>query len=250
MQGSFAAAQLCTAMLWGRFSDRGGRKRILLIGLSGTTISCLGFGFSRNFYQALMCRMLGGALNGNVGVMRTMISEIVREKKFQSRAFLILPMVANIGSIIGPMIGGITSDPAGNVPEIFGGNWFLEKFPYAPPNLISAIFLSCAAMAVFLGLEEVRFSTNTIYNVLTKSRHTKVMLTRKISVLRSAAKSFQPSAASSEVRRKATNHLQLRNPSVPTATLSNMIPTPNHENGLHHATRTNFPSVASLLTTS
>jgi hypothetical protein len=28
--------------------------------------------------------MLGGALNGNVGVMRTMISEIVREQKYTS----------------------------------------------------------------------------------------------------------------------------------------------------------------------
>jgi MFS family permease len=81
MQGAFAAAQLCTAMLWGRFSDRGGRKRILLIGLSGTMLSYLGFGFAQAFWQALIFRMLGGALNGNVGVMRTMISEIVREKK-------------------------------------------------------------------------------------------------------------------------------------------------------------------------
>lgn len=81
MQGAFAAAQLCTAMLWGRFSDGGGRKRVLLVGLSGTMLSCLGFGFSKTFYQALVFRMLGGALNGNVGVMRTMISEIVREKK-------------------------------------------------------------------------------------------------------------------------------------------------------------------------
>ncbi|PBP19046.1 major facilitator superfamily transporter [Diplocarpon rosae] len=154
MQGSFAAAQLCTAMLWGRFSDGGGRKRVLLIGLTGTMISCLGFGFSRTFWQALVFRMLGGALNGNVGVMRTMISEIVREKKYQSRAFLILPMVANIGSIVGPMMGGLTSDPAGNYSDWFGGNWFLEKFPYSPPNLISAVFLCCAALAVFFGLEE------------------------------------------------------------------------------------------------
>ncbi|KAK6584110.1 hypothetical protein PZA11_003840 [Diplocarpon coronariae] len=154
MQGSFAAAQLCTAMLWGRFSDGGGRKRVLLIGLSGTMISCLGFGFSRTFRQALIFRMLGGALNGNVGVMRTMISEIVREKKYQSRAFLILPMVANIGSMVGPIMGGLTADPAGNYPDWFGGNWFLEQFPYSPPNLISAVFLSCAALAVFFGLEE------------------------------------------------------------------------------------------------
>lgn len=81
MAGSFALAQLTTAMLWGRFSDRSGRKRVLLIGLSGTTISCLGFGFAQNFWQALIFRMIGGALNGNVGVMRTMISEIVKEKK-------------------------------------------------------------------------------------------------------------------------------------------------------------------------
>lgn len=44
-------------------------------------VSVLGFGFSRSFYQAMFFRIVGGALNGNVGVMRTMISEIVREKK-------------------------------------------------------------------------------------------------------------------------------------------------------------------------
>jgi hypothetical protein len=44
-------------------------------------LSCLGFGFSRSFTQAIICRTLGGALNGNVGVMRTMISEIIMEKK-------------------------------------------------------------------------------------------------------------------------------------------------------------------------
>jgi hypothetical protein len=81
MQGAFAAAQLCTAMLWGRWSDRGGRKKVILIGLFGTMLSCLGFGFSQTFWQALVFRMMGGALNGNVGVMRTMISEIIREKK-------------------------------------------------------------------------------------------------------------------------------------------------------------------------
>jgi len=65
MQGAFAAAQLCTAMLWGRWSDHGGRKRVLMVGLFGTMISCVGFGFSKKFYQALVFRMMAGALNGN-----------------------------------------------------------------------------------------------------------------------------------------------------------------------------------------
>ena len=99
MQGSFTASQFLTAIMWGRLADteRVGRKMVLLIGLAGTGFSCLGFGFSRTFWQAMVCRTLGGALNGNVGVMRTMISEIIKEKRFQSRAFLLLPMCFNIG---------------------------------------------------------------------------------------------------------------------------------------------------------
>ena len=103
LQGSFTAAQFVTAIMWGRMADAewSGRKRVLLIGLAGTGLSCVGFGFSRTFWQAMICRTLGGALNGNVGVMRTMISEIIKEKRFQSRAFLLLPMCFNIGTFDG-----------------------------------------------------------------------------------------------------------------------------------------------------
>lgn len=64
-------------------------------------------------------------------------------------------MCANIGVIIGPMLGGLTSDPVGNYPNLFGGIRWLEKFPYSPPNLLSAMFLWFAVLAVFFGLEEV-----------------------------------------------------------------------------------------------
>jgi len=84
LQASFTAAQFVTAVLWGRAADTDwiGRKRVLLIGLWGTCLSVLGFGFSRSFVQAAVFRTIGGALNGNIGVMRTMISEIVKEKKY------------------------------------------------------------------------------------------------------------------------------------------------------------------------
>jgi hypothetical protein len=64
-------------------------------------------------------------------------------------------MCANIGVIIGPMIGGLTSDPASSYPSLFGGIAWLEKFPYSPPQVISAGILCFAALAVFFGLEEV-----------------------------------------------------------------------------------------------
>jgi MFS family permease len=83
LTASFAAAQFVTAVWWGRAADspRIGRKRVILIGLLGTTISSIGVGFSTSFAQALFFRICAGCLNGNVGVMRTMISEIIKEKK-------------------------------------------------------------------------------------------------------------------------------------------------------------------------
>lgn len=159
-------------MLWGRVADSklAGRKTVLLIGLLGTAVSAVGFGFSTNFWQALMFRIIGGITNGNVGVMRTMcvkwfsvekrllttrrISEIVREKKYQSRAFLLLPMTFNIGVIIGPILGGVLSDPAGSYPSLFGNVEFFLKYPYATPNLLSGVFLTLSGLAIWLGLEE------------------------------------------------------------------------------------------------
>lgn len=107
VQAAFPAAQFLTAIIWGRIADseHGGRKRVIYLGLLGTMLSIIGFGFSHSFPMAVAFRCMGGVLNGNIGVMRTMISEIIKEKKYQSRAFLILPMTFNIGVILGPILG-------------------------------------------------------------------------------------------------------------------------------------------------
>ncbi|OAX84238.1 hypothetical protein ACJ72_01400 [Emergomyces africanus] len=165
LQGSFTAAQFVTAMIWGRIADTHlmGRKRVLLVGLFGTSITCVGFGFSRSFVTAAIFRTMGGALNSNIGVMRTMIAELIEEKKYQSRAFLLQPMCFNIGVIIGPILGGLLADPLGSYPGLFGqGSFFggqngvswMKKWPYALPNVISAIFIFISAIAVFFGLDE------------------------------------------------------------------------------------------------
>ncbi|KAI8648386.1 hypothetical protein LRP88_02154 [Fusarium phalaenopsidis] len=165
LTAAFAAAQCLTSMWWGRAADdpRLGRKRVLLIGLSGTAISALGMGFAKSLHTAFFFRCLAGALNGNVGVLRTMISEIVVDKRHQARAFLLLPMCFNVGVIIGPLLSGFLADPIHALSSLFGPGSFLggvdgvrwmRSFPYALPNLFFAITLGAAALGIILGLDE------------------------------------------------------------------------------------------------
>lgn len=163
---SFALGQFLTGTFWGSLSDRIGRKSILIIGLGGTVISTLVFGFSQNIYTVIVTRFLAGSVNGNVGVLRTMVSEIVVEKKHQSRAFLIMPMCFNVGAIIGPIIGGLLADPTApgsalhwlvGADSVLGGKTgvlWLQKYRYALPNVVSAVFLSCSFLLCWMYLEE------------------------------------------------------------------------------------------------
>lgn len=61
---AFTLAEFSTGVLWGRLSDKIGRKPVLLTGLVGTAISVLIFGFAKNLWVALFARALGGLLNG------------------------------------------------------------------------------------------------------------------------------------------------------------------------------------------
>jgi MFS family permease len=82
---AFAVAEACTAMIWGTISDRYGRKPIILIGLAGTALSSLVFGFAKNFWVALGARVIGGLLNGNVAVMQTMVAELCTKPEYERK---------------------------------------------------------------------------------------------------------------------------------------------------------------------
>lgn len=83
LQACYTAAQFFLSVFWGRLADAEcvGRKRVVLFGLLGSSITCVGFGFSRSFAMAAAFRILGGILNSNVGVMRAMIAEMIEDKK-------------------------------------------------------------------------------------------------------------------------------------------------------------------------
>ncbi|KAI8076530.1 major facilitator superfamily domain-containing protein [Gilbertella persicaria] len=140
----FALTQLLTGIHWGMLSDRIGRRPVILQGLIGTITSILLFGLSKSFIWALLSRSLCGLLNGNIGVLKSMVSELTIDHLPHQRAqaFSLLPLVYGLGSIIGPMLGGFLSHPVSNYPNVFGNlgpiTDFLTEYPYFLPCFISA----------------------------------------------------------------------------------------------------------------
>ena len=61
---AFAFAEFSSGVIWGRISDRTGRKPVLIAGLAGTALSMMVFGLAPNLPVALLGRALGGLLNG------------------------------------------------------------------------------------------------------------------------------------------------------------------------------------------
>lgn len=82
---TFSLAEAFTGMFWGALSDRIGRKPVIISGLTGTIVSLFIVGLAPNYWVALLGRALGGVLNGNVGVIQTMVGEIVKRPEHERR---------------------------------------------------------------------------------------------------------------------------------------------------------------------
>jgi MFS family permease len=80
---AFSLAEALTGMFWGGLSDRIGRKPVLLTGCASTALSLLIVGFASSYRVALLGRIVGGALNGNIGVIQTMVGELVKRPEHE-----------------------------------------------------------------------------------------------------------------------------------------------------------------------
>ncbi|KAL8907819.1 MAG: hypothetical protein Q9171_005707 [Xanthocarpia ochracea] len=149
----FSLSQATTAIFWGRASDRFGRKPVILTAMICVMSTGLLFGFSQNLAMAIVARSLAGASNGNVGILRTTVAEIVPWKELQPRAFSVMPLMWTIGSIFGPGLGGALANPAARYPHNFGNDFF-RKFPYALPNIAASLFFFIGLTAGSLFLKE------------------------------------------------------------------------------------------------
>lgn len=171
---SFPLAQFAVSLPWGYLSDRQGRRASIVAGLFLSAVANAAFGFGGRgkgrgrggIGWLFSWRILAGVANGNVGIMRTATAEIVRERRFQTKAFLLLPLVFNSGMVASLALGGVLADPVVNLPGLFGAggalNWgggddgvrWMAEYPFALPALTNALVLGLVLVLAVFGLRE------------------------------------------------------------------------------------------------
>jgi multidrug resistance protein len=105
LMSAFTAAQLLSAPVWGRFSDRYGRRPALLVGLTAACIAYVVFAFANSIWLLLLSRIVQGAGGGTVGVIQAYVADSV-EPDNRAKALGWLSAATNVGVAIGPAIGG------------------------------------------------------------------------------------------------------------------------------------------------
>ncbi|KAH8198563.1 hypothetical protein TruAng_007244 [Truncatella angustata] len=153
IESLFSLTQMSVMMLWGKASDRVGRKPVLVLSLVGVTISTGIFGMAKNLWQMILFRCLAGVFAGTIVTIRTMISEHSTAKT-QARSFSWFAFAGNLGILFGPLIGGALADPANQYPNVFGNVAFFKEYPYALPSFAVGVVGLTAVLTSAFFVEE------------------------------------------------------------------------------------------------
>jgi MFS family permease len=100
---SFPATQLLMSSVWGRLSDRTGRKPILVLGLWASAVSYIMFANVHSIAGLLASRILAGAAGATVGVAQAFVADVTDESK-RAQGIGYLGAAYGVGAILGPII--------------------------------------------------------------------------------------------------------------------------------------------------
>jgi MFS family permease len=112
---AYAAAQFVCAPLWGRLSDRIGRRPVMLMTIAGTALSLLLLGFAHSLAWIFAARLLSGAFAANIGVATAYVADVTAEAE-RTRWMGMIGACFGVGFVLGPAVGGALAPFGYDVP--------------------------------------------------------------------------------------------------------------------------------------
>lgn len=135
--GIYSLLQLVCAPLFGKWSDRIGRKPVLVVSILGTAVGFVVLGAATTVWMLILGRILDGASGGNISTAMACIADVTT-KETRSRNMGLVGAAFGLGFMLGPAIGGVLS----------------KHFTLATPFYFAAGLALLNALLVWLRLPE------------------------------------------------------------------------------------------------
>lgn len=104
----YSLLQFVFSPIWGAWSDRIGRRRILTITLAGNALSYLLWVFAAQFWVVVVTRLVSGMLAGNIAVASAAAADVTDEKE-RTKGMAVVGVAIGLGFVFGPVIGGLAA---------------------------------------------------------------------------------------------------------------------------------------------
>ena len=117
----YSLMQLIFAPMWGRISDRIGRKPVIMIGILGLALSFFLMGISSALWMLFIARIIGGFLSSaNMPTVMAYVADITTPEE-RGKGMGIIGAATGLGFVFGPAIGGVFSKISLHMPFFIAG---------------------------------------------------------------------------------------------------------------------------------
>ena len=104
----FSLMSMLTAPIWGRLSDRVGRRPVLMVSMGAAALAYLWMGFANALWMLFAARAFAGACAGNIAAAQAYIADVTPPEK-RARGMGMIGAAFGLGFIIGPALGGVVA---------------------------------------------------------------------------------------------------------------------------------------------
>lgn len=147
----YALTQFIFAPFWGQWSDRIGRRPLILLGIAGSAIAQVLFGLASSLSMLYIVRAIGGFLSAAMLPAATAYVSDITPERNRSRNMAWLGSAVSLGVVAGPAFGGLTTREDMHFTLGFL-NIKIENF--APPFFLAAILMFLTLLVAIRWLPE------------------------------------------------------------------------------------------------
>lgn len=112
---SYSAMQFAFSSIWGKLSDKIGRKPLMILTMGGSCAALIVLGTANSLFMLFVGRILSGIFAANISVASAYVADVTTEEN-RAKGMGLIGAAFGVGFLLGPALGGILSPYGYHVP--------------------------------------------------------------------------------------------------------------------------------------